>query len=614
MAGLLRGWFWAVAVDVWSPVDEAQHFAYVASLSRGDMPVVGRDRVPPEVLEVALARATGGLRGQPFRPDPADPRWGAMAQQYEAGQPPLYYVLMAPASRAGALLGTREAILVTRGASVLASLLAVVVAYALARELFPGRPAVWVAAPAALVLVAGFNSNLATVTNDALVPATAAAMIPTARALRRGLTHRRALATGLLLGAGVLVKTTALPVVVVVGSAVVVAAAARHVRRTDALRWLGVAAAVTVSVPLPWMLWNLTTYGSPSALEPVMRTVTGPLQPPLPLTLHGVWEHVQRGISSFWNGQVVPNTTLVASLPLDPHTLVWWVAVAGAGLAGGVAAWRRRARAELAAVAWLAASFPLTMVTFLAVVYVALEGARVTVGRMLYASLVPLVVLLAGGMVVALGRRVGVAVLVGVAALALSLEPGHVRSYTDLAYTGGLYRGLTPVVDQWRNDGWHAGGTIVLHPPCAAEAVGIIFEAEPPAQLTATLPSGRVHLRYGGRPTHDAGPPVGVYPLLEPTTAAFTVDLPPTVRSGRRGADPSPHLAVRDGNGDPTARIYCRTATPAADRFSQTYAVNHPGAVTLGMLRAWPVAWMWLGGLSVLVAVAWVVLHRRASW
>lgn len=604
LAGLLRGLFWAVTIEVWSPVDEAQHYSYVTALGQGELPVIGEDRVPDEVLDVALDSAVGGARSQPFRADAHDERWGAAREQYEAGQPPLYYVAAIVPQRLGALTGLKASIFVVRAATVVLSLLAVIVAYALARELFPRRPAVWLLAPALLVLVGGFNTNLATITNDALVPATAAAMIPTARALRYGLTTRRAVATGALLATAMLTKSTAVPVPLYIAAAVTAAVLIGRYAWRDGARWLTVAAGVSVVAYLPWVAWNLMTYGSPTAAEEVLSTITGPLQPAFPLSPRGIWQHVELAVSSYWNGQVVPKSSLVDFMLLDAHTVAWSVAVLGGAVAGLVATSRRGARDERLALGWLLSTAPLTLVTFLVIVYATLDGSQITIGRMMYPSLVPLTVLLAAGAVVAFERRVGTVALAGVAAIALSFEPVHVRNHIEIVYASGIFDGLTPVVDQWRNDAWQPGGTIMFAPPCAAEAVGITFATEPPPHAVNATIDGRLQLlTLSGRPAFQAGPPVGVYRLPTARSERFEVQVPRTVNVGSFEVDRDPHLAFTNRDGDPVARIYCRTADPVADRFDQTYAVNHPDWISLGMLRAWPEVWLWLARAAFVLAV-----------
>ncbi|MBW3662260.1 MAG: glycosyltransferase family 39 protein [Actinobacteria bacterium] len=611
LAGLVRGLFWAATIEVWSPIDEPQHYSYMAALGEGDVPVIGEDLVPDEVLEVALATAVGSTRSQPFRGEADDERWGAAREQYEAGQPPLYYVSMLAPQRLGSLAGIRSAIFAVRGATVAISLLAVLVAYGLARELFPRRPSVWLLAPTLLVLVSGFNTNLATVTNDALVPAAAAAMIPTARAIRYGLTTRLAVATGVLIGAALLVKSTAVPVPVYVASGVAAAVVIGRHTWHDGARWLGLAAGASVLVYVPWLIWNLAAYGSPSAADEVLSTITGPLQPALPLSPGGIWQHVELAVASYWNGQVVPKTSLLDFMLLDAQTAVWSASVVGASVVGLLRARRRRSTGEFAAIGWLLATAPITLVTFLVIVYATLGGAQITMGRMMYTSLVPLVVLLAGGAVVAFERRVGTVALAGIAALALSFEPMHVRTYIDIVYASGTFEGLTPVVDQWHNDAWQQGATLRFRPPCEAEAVGLTFASEPPAAVVARTGGREQPLSLSGRPDHQAGPPVGVYRLLRPSTEEFEVQPPPTAAAGWNEQDRDPHVAFADRDGDPVARIYCRTEDPAAHRFAQTYAVNHPDWISLGMLRAWPQAWLWIARGAFLLAVVWALTREQ---
>lgn len=147
LVGLVRGLFWVAATEVWNPIDEAHHYAFIASLGEGrGIPQVGRDQVPLDVLEIEKASPTLWQRGSPHAADLDDPWWSKEAAQYEGVQPPLYYLLLSPAYRASRPFGAVTALYVLRTATVLLSLAAVPLAWLLAGDLFPGRPAVWLAA------------------------------------------------------------------------------------------------------------------------------------------------------------------------------------------------------------------------------------------------------------------------------------------------------------------------------------------------------------------------------------------------------------------------------------------------------------------------------------
>ena len=92
--GLAKGLYWSVTYQAWTPVDEAQHVAYVESLARGHgIPTVGRDLVPDDVLASVKSVPTSEYRASALRATNDDPRWASTRQQYEAVHGPTYYAL-----------------------------------------------------------------------------------------------------------------------------------------------------------------------------------------------------------------------------------------------------------------------------------------------------------------------------------------------------------------------------------------------------------------------------------------------------------------------------------------------------------------------------------------
>ena len=155
-AGLLRGLFWVGVTETWSPMDEAQHYAFVESMATGKgIPTVGKDRISPEVLRLKREAPTLWFRAMARPVDVDDPVWASDRDQYEAAQTPLYYALVAPVYWVSHPFGTLTSIYALRTFSLLLSLLAIPIAWMLARELFPrppahrscrrrrGRPSVW---------------------------------------------------------------------------------------------------------------------------------------------------------------------------------------------------------------------------------------------------------------------------------------------------------------------------------------------------------------------------------------------------------------------------------------------------------------------------------------
>ena len=604
--GLARGLFWVAVTEVPNPIDEHAHFAYVESMARRFRPpVVGEDRLSAEALQLVKRTQTSFHRSVPLVPDPSVPGWNAVAESYEGVQGPLYYALMALPYRLAHPLGVLTSLYAVRVATVLLSLLAVPVAYLLARELFPRQRAAWVAAPALLVVLQGFNANLGSITNDALVvPLGGATLLAVARARRSGLTPGTAVVTGLLLGLGLATKSNMIALFPLVAVAAVAVAAERRQRWTGVVRWGGLTGLAAAVAAAPWLAWNLVTYGSPSAADEVDR-ITGPLQPRIPRTLAGLREHVADSTAGFWDSQL-------AGRSLGRYMwLLSLVALALVAVAVAVSLRRRRV-ADAASLAWLGSAVLVTLATMLFVIFVVFAGRSSVVGRHLYPALVATVVVVGVAAFVVAGARAGWVVVAAVAAVALTMEVDTDRRYVDLAYTAGLFGALAPVVEQTWADGRVATPVVEVMPPCAAEAVALGFTAPavPPAALAVTTALATVDAPLVAEHA-DQATRLFIYRLPVPIDQPFslaTAGLP----LAASGDDREPHLALPNEPGDPVARVFCPVADPKRYRFAQRFPPDHPSWITYDQLRAWPVAWAWAARLAVLgLAAAFVVDLRR---
>ncbi|HEX2027535.1 MAG TPA: hypothetical protein VHF25_05995 [Nitriliruptorales bacterium] len=601
LLGLLRGLFWVVVVEVPSPIDEAQHAAYVASLvSRARPPIVGTHTLPPQLLRLFKSSPTSAFGRIPVSVDRPH-EWGAVAQSYEGVQPPLFYLLLAPVQLLAGDGGGVATLYALRVMTLVLALTAVPVAYVLARELLPDRPVAWLAAPLLLVHVQGFEGNLAAVTNDALVvPLGGAALLPVARALRVGPTLRQAVAAGLLSGAALLAKATAVGLAVLVPAGVALAAL-RHPRPARLLPWLAVAGVLAAALPAPWVAWNVRVYGAASAAR-YAEGITGSLQVHAPVdTLAGLAQHVERASLGFWDLQLLAPAW-------NRYVLAWWGALVVAVATGAAVTVARRHGATAGRLLWLASAPLAAFVAMLAVIVVVLGGGTM-VGRHLYAALVATVVAVAGGLAVALPRRWAVVATAAVLVLVTSMEIASVNRYVTATYLPGLVApDLAPVADQTWNDRWLEGARLRVVPPCRAAAVTLTFAGEPPAQLR--LDDGRWAVR-ADVDVHPAGFQVGRYRLPSAPATPFVLDVPADTSVGWSLQDRSPHMQLLDRGGDPVAAVLCRVEDPAAVGFATTFRPLHPDQVTLGRARGWPVAWAWGARGGLLAAVVWVLWEWR---
>ena len=601
-AGLARGLFWSSVTLVFNPIDEHAHFAYVESMARHlRPPVVGTDHLSAEALDLAKRTRTAEWRSAPIPPSPADERWGLVRESYEGVQGPAYYALMAVPYRLAHPFGALTALYAVRVATVVLALLAVPIAYLLARELFPRRSEAWLAAPGLLVLLQGFNGNLASITNDALVvPLAGATLLAVATSRRTGLTLRNGLVTGLLVGLCLVTKSNLVGLGLVVLAAAVVVALVRGERMVQLVRWAAAAGGAAVVMGLPWLVWNVAHYGALSATEEVDK-ITGPLQPHFPFGLEGLRLHLVGASTGFWDFQVVADT-------LGRYMWTWSVAALALLAAGvGVALWRRRT-GEAAVLAWLASTWFVTLAVMIVVIYGLFDGRSSVVGRHLYPGLVAAVVLVAAAAFSVAGRRGGWVVLLVVVNLALTFEQPLVDARIDRDYTAGIIGELAPVIDQSWGEGLVAAASVRVSPPCPAEGFAIAFSGQAPATLPVTTAAGPVEATRTGEQGNPAQY-LGVYALPAPTSAPFEVVLGGAAVSASAD-DRDARLALPGQPGDPVARVFCAVDDPKAFRFAQQFPPDHPSWIGYEGVKAWPTAWAWLAR-GALLAVPFLLLRDR---
>lgn len=307
---LALGALYGVASPLFEPSDEHNHYPFVQHLARG-----------------------GSLPIQ-------DPAKRALWEQ-EGSQPPLYYALMAaltswintddmtarlyrnPHDRRGVPAATDNrnmyvhteaeafpwrdtalAVHLIRFFSVLLGVGTILCTYAIARALFPGRPAV---APLALAINAFLPMFIfisASVNNDNLVIALSAlALLMLVRMTQRGAAPARLLGLGVVIGLACLTKLSALGLLPLA----CLALAFQHGRSAHprsaggrVLRWIRDCALVillTLMVAGWWYLRNWQLYGDPLGLS-AMVTIAGG-RPPL-RSLADLWGEFYGFRASFW--------------------------------------------------------------------------------------------------------------------------------------------------------------------------------------------------------------------------------------------------------------------------------------------------------------------------
>lgn len=376
------GALYAVLTPPWQAPDEPAHYNYVAQVAgAGCCPVIA----PGDWDSAQL----GALLGEQF-PPAAD----LSAIEYEDHQPPLYYLLAAPV-----FLATGGSLLALRLFSVaLGAALLVVSAFA-ARQVFPARPALALAAAAFVAFIPQHVAILASVNNDALAELVLAAVILTALAYATGPRRPHPALLGALVGLAFLTKLT------VYGPAALAAATAIGVRARQEARpvsWFAAQAAWAGGAALAlgglWWARNVAVYGWPDVLAQAAhnRVVVGQLRTADLVAEIGRQAYLRRFVTttfhSFW-GQFG-----WMAVPMPPR--VYWLAgLFSAFVAAGMVllfAVRRPALTPARrAAGWVLAAVVLgTLANYVIYnrTFVQLQG------RYLFTALIPLGVLAAAGL------------------------------------------------------------------------------------------------------------------------------------------------------------------------------------------------------------------------
>jgi 4-amino-4-deoxy-L-arabinose transferase-like glycosyltransferase len=274
-----RPWRWLVGVQIaallvcgvttvarfhiWAPVDERAHYAYVQEIAEhGRLPRID------DVVSWQVQAITDNTWPRRSDRDPA--QLGLTGRNYEAFQPPLYYLLATPVF--AVVPDHRDKVFALRGFDFALLAVAALLLFFLARAQLPEAPLVAYSAALTVVLWPGVLARGITASNLPLEMVLVAALfLSLTRAEQRGDT-RALLAAGVLLGACLLTKTTL--VCLVVPFALVLARNVRAAPRAT------LAAAVLPGVVLaPWLISNVVRLGTLTANNAAQRQQTPLLYP-----------------------------------------------------------------------------------------------------------------------------------------------------------------------------------------------------------------------------------------------------------------------------------------------------------------------------------------------
>jgi hypothetical protein len=223
LLALVKGIVWSAVLPSWYGPDEASHYAYVQEMVEDHWLPRGYDAnaglyYPREIIcsesNLGISSGSGAFTAEPpfgapwtacTASSPADRH--ATNPNNAAGYSPVYYAAAIPAYLLAQPLSVESRLSAVRLWSVLLGVLAAVFAFFAARFAFPESRALSTAAVVLFVLQPMNSHQNATVNNDALLIAVAAAFWwRFYRSLRYGVSTREALVMGGLIGLAYLAK------------------------------------------------------------------------------------------------------------------------------------------------------------------------------------------------------------------------------------------------------------------------------------------------------------------------------------------------------------------------------------------------------------------------
>ncbi len=332
LAYLVVGALYAVKTPDWQVPDEPAHYNYVRQLAEEKrLPLLEMGDYDQAYLDL--------LRDRRFPPE-----LSVATVEYEDHQPPLYYLLTLPIYLAfGGALTPLRLFSILLGAGV------ILLAYAIAATVFPGRPLVALGTSAFVAFLPQHVAMMAGVNNDALAELLIGLvlwLVCWMGGRLDGWSVRRMVGLGTVLGLGLVTKTTVLPVALAVAMAVFIAWWRSADRAWGQLvRALALVFAPVLLIAAPWWAHNLATYGPLDiyGLANHDAVVVGQPRTADWIRDYGLSDWLERGVTftfqSFWGqfgwmGVLLP-TWLYRALAL-------WSAV----LLLGFVYWLREARGE----------------------------------------------------------------------------------------------------------------------------------------------------------------------------------------------------------------------------------------------------------------------------
>jgi 4-amino-4-deoxy-L-arabinose transferase-like glycosyltransferase len=282
---VVAGLFAAARVDVFSGRsfgDEPAHFDYVRMVAQQHrLPVLERDKTSAPVTALRKGRDPE-TASQVQRPT------GLAGEQYEAFQPPLYYLVAAPVFALSTDWFRR--VRLVRALGLVFVLMAAALLYDLARRATGEAHLIAFSAALSVLMWPGVLVMSVTVSNASLELLAVSALVYVLWRADSERDSRWLMVSGVVLGLGILTKFT-----VVALAPLVLIVAVRHVAEAPSRARLAAAAAACL-IPLvllgPWIAYNLDHYDAltPNALA---REMQQPVVNP---------EGTDFGLGRFWTG------------------------------------------------------------------------------------------------------------------------------------------------------------------------------------------------------------------------------------------------------------------------------------------------------------------------
>jgi 4-amino-4-deoxy-L-arabinose transferase-like glycosyltransferase len=282
LVAVLNATAWSLVTPAFQVPDEQSHYAYTEYLIQHWQPprTHGADSLSTSEEIALVALDSEGIRFQPTFPT----IWSATEQRHlqrglaahasrsdgngaareVGGEPPLFYALQAIPYQLGSGGSVLDRLALMRLLSALIGGVTVLFVFLFLREALPESPRTWTVGALGVAFQPLFAFMTSGVNSDVLLYASSAALFYLlARAFRRGLTRRLAIATGVALAVGLMTKFNAAGLLPGAMLGLTVIAVRQEGWRFGALRLPAIAFAVAIAPELLELALNAIAWDRP---------------------------------------------------------------------------------------------------------------------------------------------------------------------------------------------------------------------------------------------------------------------------------------------------------------------------------------------------------------